>query len=434
MVSPVLRGIHGYPLDPFLKFFRLLLTLLPPSRAGATRAIPYTPMSRSSLHLLIFHLAGALGGAEQTSLLLVRHMRGCFPSARVTLVGSELLRPLLGPYCDCFIDGNAQGLGYWFTDLAKLRQDVARASEILKAEGPNLVLGMMHYGAALAVLGGRRCGGPLRTLASLRGPAYEYLRRHEPERRRRLFLRAAISTTGWGADRVLVPSAGTGHELTRRFLVPPWRIEVIPNGIDQTAALAAAQAPTPELVDLPPGQPVVCALARLSAEKDLGLLLDAFGRARRRHPANLLVVGDGPERSALEAQAVALGLGKAVRFLGYRANVFPYLARADLFVHTCQFEGFGYTLLEAMTCGLPVVATDCPYGPREVVGTAQCGFLVPPGDSEALAQALLTLLNDPQLRRQMGANARERAAVLSVKAMMDRYTSLFTRLTGIVPG
>jgi glycosyltransferase involved in cell wall biosynthesis len=391
------------------------------------------PGPRPPYHLLVLHLAGAIGGAEQTTSLILRHLH-THRIARVTLVGSEPLRPLLTPYCDRFIDGRALGLPFWFTDLPSLRRDAARAAEILAEHRPDVVLGMMHYGGALAAFAGRLSGHPLRTVASLRGPAYEYLVRYEPGVRRRLFLRAAIGATGWLADRVLVPSLGTGRELRRRFLVPPGRVEVIPNGIDQAAALAASREAAPDLQDLPAGAPVICAVARLSSEKDLGLLLEAFQRVHWHYPARLLVVGEGPDRPGLEAQGAALGLSDAIWFVGYRSNVFPYLARSDLFVHTCQFEGFGYTMLEAMACGVPVVATDCPYGPREVIGHGRCGVLVPPGDPEALASALLSLLRDPQRRGELAQNARVRAAALSLDRMMSRYVSVLGSLAAELAG
>ncbi|MCK7491819.1 MAG: glycosyltransferase [Comamonadaceae bacterium] len=87
----------------------------------------------------------------------------------------------------------------------------------------------------------------------------------------------------------------------------------------------------------------------------------------------------------MEARIADWGLANSVRLLGYRDNVYPYLRRADLFVHTCEFEGFGYTLLEALACGTAVVSTDCPYGPREILGDSEYGVLVPPNDPAALA-------------------------------------------------
>lgn len=163
-------------------------------------------------------------------------------------------------------------------------------------------------------------------------------------------------------------------------------------------------------------------------EKNLGLLLEAFRRVRSVRPVTLLILGDGPERTMLETRIADWGLAGAVRLLGYRANVYPYLRRADLFIHTCQFEGFGYTVLEALACGTTVVATDCPHGPREVLDNGNYGVLVPPGDPGALAAAVLQLLADPSRRRSLAARGLERAATLSIQRMVGAYEAEFLRL------
>ena len=231
------------------------------------------------------------------------------------------------------------------------------------------------------------------------------------------------------ADRVIVPSQGTADELRRRFFTPAGRVAVIPNGIDLTE-VTATQASIPELTDLDRNEtPVLCAIARLAPEKNLGLLLEAFRRIRAARPALLLILGDGPERAVLEAHIAAWGLTGAVRLLGHRDPVYPWLRRADVFIHTCQFEGFGYTMLEALACGVAVVATDCPYGPREVLGGGNYGVLTPPDDPAALAAAVLRLLDDPVSRRTLAARGLARAQELSVQRMADAYAAEFLKLS-----
>ena len=347
----------------------------------------------------------------------------------VTLAAPGILRPLLPQHYDDFRDTSDYGLAGGFEDAHKLLADSRRAAALLQAVRPDLVLGMMHYPSALAVLGRRLGGGRIKVVASFRGPFFEYMRHHERGFQRRLFLRATVAGTAWLADRVIVPSQGTADELRRRFLTPASRTAVIPNGIDLGAAERAARAEIPELADLDRDKtPVLCAIARLVPEKNLGLLLEAFRRVRAARPATLVVLGDGPERAVLEAQIATWGLAGAVRFLGHRDNVYPYLRRADVFVHTCQFEGFGYTMLEALACGTAVVATDCPYGPREVLGGGQYGVLTPPADPDALAAAVSRLLNDPAGRRGLAARGLERARELSVQRMAGAYEAELLKL------
>jgi glycosyltransferase involved in cell wall biosynthesis len=368
------------------------------------------------------------GGAERTTTNLLQYLdRRAI--RRVTLAAPGILQPLLPEHYDDFRDTSDYGLAGGFEDARKLLADGRGAAALLQAVRPDVALGMMHYPSALAVLGRRLGGGRMKVIASFRGPFFEYMRHHESGVRRRLFLRAAVAGTALLADRVIVPSHGTADELRRRFLTPSRRIAVIPNGIDLAAAAGAAQVGIPELADLDQDEsPVLCAIARLAPEKNLGLLLEAFRQVRAARPATLVILGDGPERPVLEAQIAAWGLAGAVRWLGHRDNVYPCLRRADVFIHTCQFEGFGYTMLEALACGTAVVATDCPYGPREVLGGGKYGMLTPPADSAALATAVLRLLADPAGRRALAARGLERARELSVQHMARAYETELLRL------
>jgi glycosyltransferase involved in cell wall biosynthesis len=142
----------------------------------------------------------------------------------------------------------------------------------------------------------------------------------------------------------------------------------------------------------------------------------------------LMVLGDGPERATLETRIAKWGLSDSVRLFGHCDNVYSYLRCADLFIHTCQFEGFGYTLLEALACGVAVVSIDCPYGPREILGDHEYGILVRPDDPAALAEAILGLLTDSTQRKAMAARGLERAKQLSIERMVKAYESEFIDL------
>lgn len=369
------------------------------------------------------------GGAERTTANLLQYLdRRLFD--RVTLAAPAVLRPLLPPQYDDFQDTSVYGLAGGFEDGRKLLADGRRAAELLRDVRPDLALGMMHYPSALVALGRRLGGGRMKVIASFRGPFFEYMRYHEPRFQRWLFLWAAVFGTALLADRVIVPSQGTADELHRRFFTPAGRIAAIPNGIDLAAA-HAVRAEIPELADLDGDEtPMLCAIARLAPEKNLGLLLEAFRRIHAARAAILLILGDGPERAALETQVAAWGLSGAVRFLGHRDPVYPYLRRADVFIHTCQFEGFGYTLLEALACGTTVVATDCPYGPREILGGGEYGVLTPPDDPDALAAAVLRLLAEPANRQVLAARGLDRAKQLSIQRMVGAYETEFLTMIG----
>ena len=122
----------------------------------------------------------------------------------------------------------------------------------------------------------------------------------------------------------------------------------------------------------------------------------------KSRPARLVILGEGRERDALAGLVRELGIGHAVALPGFVANPFAWMARARVFAVSSIYEGLSMVLVEAMACGTPVVSTDCPHGPREVLEDGRWGLLVPVGDAEALATAILETLRDPLPRGRPG--------------------------------
>lgn len=158
-------------------------------------------------------------------------------------------------------------------------------------------------------------------------------------------------------------------------------------------ALAAQPSPHPWLNDA--GSPVIVGIGRLARVKNFALLIEAFARVRKSRACRLLILGEGRERRDLEGLAGRLGVSAEVDLPGYVDNPYAYLARARLFVSSSLSEGSPNALTEALALGVPVVATDCLTGPREILRDGRFGPLVPVGDADALAQAMLRTLNDP---------------------------------------
>jgi glycosyltransferase involved in cell wall biosynthesis len=222
------------------------------------------------------------------------------------------------------------------------------------------------------------------------------------------------------ADAVMAVSHGVADDFSATTGLARERIQVIYNPVvdGNTAILAAAPNEHPWLV---PGQPpVVLGAGRFSHQKDFPTLLRAFARLRDRRAARLIILGDGDERTALEALARALGIETDVAMPGFVANPYAWYARAAVFALSSRFEGFSNVLAEAIACGCPVVSTDCPYGPAEILDSGRYGLLVPVGDDAALAKALDRTLDAPPDR----AILRARGAEFSVPRAVDRYLAL----------
>jgi glycosyltransferase involved in cell wall biosynthesis len=228
------------------------------------------------------------------------------------------------------------------------------------------------------------------------------------------------------ARRVIAVSQGVADELQASFGVPRSALTVIANPIDVDEISAQAERGEPVAMD----EPYVVSMGRLVPNKNFALLIEAF--ARSGIPGKLLILGDGPQRSALSKQIEALGLAGRVVMPGFSANPFPTLRRAKFFVSPSNAEGFPNALLEAMSVGLPVISTNCPSGPAEVLGGmardevdpnpcfAPHGILVAPDDPAAMADALRAM-EQPERRRAYGERAALRASDYGVARSKDAY-------------
>lgn len=178
------------------------------------------------------------------------------------------------------------------------------------------------------------------------------------------------------------------------------------------------------------GPRTVIGMGRLEGEKGFDLLLAAFARLPQELADwRLTILGEGSQRSQLEALASNLGLGGRVQFPGALRDPFPILKCAGLFVLPSRYEGFGNALVEAMACGLPAVAADCHSGPREIIHPGIDGLLVPPEDVPALAAAMAGLMVDAERRAQLGGAARQAARRFDLETIMEQWQSLLERVT-----
>lgn len=225
------------------------------------------------------------------------------------------------------------------------------------------------------------------------------------------------------ADAIVAVSSGVAEDLAVTCRLPRERIDVIHNGI-VPADLATRVAAPVDASLYPDGVETVVAMGRMVEQKDFATLLTAFAQVRESRPARLVVLGDGPLRPALEAQAQALGIAGDVAMPGFVNTPFAHLARASLFVLSSRHEGFGNVVAEALACGTPVVATDCKHGPAEILAGGRFGTLVPVGDPPAMAAAISGALD----RGWDRAALRSRGAVFSEAACADRYLELFRRI------
>ncbi|MBI2962875.1 MAG: glycosyltransferase [Deltaproteobacteria bacterium] len=229
------------------------------------------------------------------------------------------------------------------------------------------------------------------------------------------------------AARVVAASSGLAAELRDRTGLPESHFHVIHNpiSIDDVRRSAAAAGRR-----LPADRPRLVAAGRLEPQKNYPLLLRAIRRVSRALPVRLFILGEGTERAALAALIAGSGLASTVELVGFQENPHAWIAQADLFVLSSDFEGFGNVVAEALALGVPVVATDCRHGPREILGGGAWGRLVPTDDEERLAEAILALLGDPVERRRLAEAGRARGDDFSIARILPAYERLFLELIG----
>lgn len=222
------------------------------------------------------------------------------------------------------------------------------------------------------------------------------------------------------SDKVVAVSRQVAESIRRDQDLGPDKLVVIANGVTLPSL---NRKPLPD--SLPGHRPRIVAVSRLVRVKRLDLFLRAMHSVRQRHPgATALIVGNGPDRGALEDQARELGLAGSVFFLGQRTDVPDILQGADIFVNTSDQEGLPRSILEAMAARLPVVATDVG-GTGSLVRTGRTGFLVRPGDYQAIADAIAQLVNDPDRAADMGLCGRK---LVRDSFSLEQATGLWEKL------
>jgi glycosyltransferase involved in cell wall biosynthesis len=178
-----------------------------------------------------------------------------------------------------------------------------------------------------------------------------------------------------------------------------------------------------------PDSPIIMAAGMLSRRKGFDRLLRAWASLAPDHPGwSVEIFGDGKEHDGLEALVHRLGLRRSVRLRGHSPKLMDELTRGSVFAMTSRKEGFPMVLLEAMSVGMPVVAYDCPTGPRDIVSEGVDGYVVPDGRTRLMAEALGRLMDDDDRRRRFGEAALEKVEHYELAAIAGRWEALFAEL------
>jgi len=295
----------------------------------------------------------------------------------------------------------------------------------LRAARPAALLSAMGHANIVAVLAAKIFGTTARVVISERTTVSEAYRSASGTPAKLIY--RIMRWVYPKADAICAVSRAVAVDLADFTGLPLNRVETIYNPFDLDSIERKASAACDHPWFLSEGAPVIIAVGRLNEAKDFHILLDAFAHLRQERSVRLMILGEGELRAPLEAQVERLGLtSDDIQMPGFVDNPFAYLSRCALFVLSSRREGLPGVLIEAMACGTPVVSTDCPSGPDEILEGGRWGRLVPVGDVQALAKAMAEVLDT---HRNQLPDVRRRARDFEQDKAVDAYL----RLLG-VPG
>ena len=372
-------------------------------------------MNAESGKIKLFLFIGCLGGggAERVAYYLLNHLSSSiyFKGLILFQKKGEYLNRL--PETVVIHDLNIPIIPrYGLPSVSSL----IKLCRILKAEKPDVVITFSLTANVLLLLARALSGTDFGIVATEHVQLSAYLRNDLLRPLKKILIRMLYPRL----DLLVTVSAGIKSDLVDRFGIKEKKVVVIPNPLDIAEIEAQARLPKATEMGAENKGAVIVSVGRLTKQKNYPCALRTIKRLQN-HIAQYLILGEGELRRELEDMVRSLGLQDKVKFLGYLENPFAIISSADIFLLTSFYEGFGLVIVEAMICRVPIVTTDCPSGPNEIVENGVDGFLVPVNDDEALANAIEKILSDTKLRKKFIEAGRKKAQQFSKENIIPRY-------------
>jgi glycosyltransferase involved in cell wall biosynthesis len=345
------------------------------------------------------------GGADRVTIILLQHLD------RAQFQPSLVLMQARGE----FLADVPSDVPVLSMDASNTATAVAPLTRLLRMHQPDILFSTSSGTNITASLAHRFSGSRARLVLSERNILYHggrsAKRKAVVSLKRRLYRRA---------DVILALSQGVKDDLVAELGLDASRIRVAYSPIDLEIIRGQMLEPVTEKW-FAQDVPVIVAAGRFVPEKDFATLIAAFAKLRTARPARLILLGEGPLRAALEADVQKRGLSQDVSFPGFVKNPFKYMARASVFVVSSRHEGLCTVLIQAMACGAPVISTDYQVGAREIIQDGIDGFIVPVGDSVALAEKIEFYLDHPAVGQELSERASASARRFDITKQMDAH-------------
>ena len=301
-----------------------------------------------------------------------------------------------------------------------VRQAIWPLRRLLKAQPPQVLISHLSHANLAAVLAMRPLQIPTRLLLVEHLTMSAYKGTTVKDRLIQPLARWLFKH----ADAVAAVSHGAARDLEEQLRMPSESVHVLYNPVvDASLEQKRQESLSHSWLDAS-DQPLVVGIGRLTEQKDFGTLIRAYAQIANPSSCRLVILGEGEERAELEELVRQLGLEERVLLPGFVENPYAWLNRADLFVLSSRWEALPTVLIEALACGVKVVATDCPSGPAEILQDGRWGRLVPMQEEQALAAAM------EQALAEQGDSGllQQRAADFSVESAVDQYLALIREL------
>jgi glycosyltransferase involved in cell wall biosynthesis len=380
-------------------------------RDVSEKTLYYPQKRRISAAIYIHDLSP--GGVERQSLVLADELRA--RGIDIVLVLHQLrgeLIHLLPP-----------GIPVVNLRSARTLQDVFRLRRYLLTQQPDVLVANVDHNNIAAALANTLAGTKTKLVICQHNPLSAGF--HATVNWKHRLVPMFYKMLSSRIDHAVAVSNGIARELVAAGLTPT-KVTTILNAVIGDDFIERSKKPVSHPWLVHKDRPVFVTAGRLVEMKDQRTLLRAFAIHLRRRPSRLMLLGTGPMLHELQALAGTLGVAEHVAFEGFVRNPLPYMRAADGFVLSSRSEGFGNVLVEAMGCGTPIISTDCPHGPADILAHGKYGILVPPRDPEALAPAFGRLL--AERAKWPAERLRERAGAFSYGACADGYARLLHSL------
>lgn len=352
-------------------------------------------MTQPQPHIAFFirNLTG--GGAERVMLNLASSMAREGVRVDLVLIKAEGAYLQQVPKEVKIVDLNTsdldKGRSFRLPTSFQSTSSLPKLVRYLRQERPAALLSATHYPNEIAILAKYLAWVPMRVVVSEHTTLSLEARRVEQVSSRIAPLTARIFYP-W-ADAIAAVSEGVAKDLSAIAGIPRDKMQVIYNPVITPELFEKANEAIEHPWFAPVEPPVILGIGRFVAQKDFPTLIHAFAKVRRVRPARLMMLGSGLEQKQLKALVRELGIEEDVAWVGFVDNPFAYMKQASVFVLSSAWEGLPTVLIEALAVGIPVVSTNCPSGPAEILDNGKYGELVPVGDREAIASAILRVLS-----------------------------------------